>query len=42
MAADRIAAKKASPIDKQLSRRERAQQAARDRIAAKKSEAQEF
>ena len=42
MAADRIAAKKASPIDKQLSRRERAQQAARDRIAAKKSEAQKF
>ena len=42
MAADRIAAKKASPMDKQLSGRERAQQMARDRIAAKKAEAQKF
>ena len=42
MAADRIAAKKASPMDRQLSGRERAQQMARDRIAAKKAEAQEF
>ena len=42
MAADRIAAKKASPMDRQLSGRERAQQMARDRIAAKKAEAQKF
>ena len=42
MAADRIAAKKASPMDKQLTGRERAQQAARDRIAAKRAEAQKF
>ena len=42
MAADRIAAKKASPMDKQLSGRERAQQMARDRIAAKRAEAQKF
>ena len=42
MAADRIAAKKASPMDKQLTGRERAQQMARDRIAAKKAEAQKF
>ena len=42
MAADRIAAKKASPMDKQLTGRERAQQAAKDRIAAKKAEAQKF
>ena len=38
MAADRIAAKKASPMDKQLSGRERAQQMARDRIGKKKAE----
>ena len=42
MAADRIAAKKASPMDRQLTRREKAQQMARDRIAAKKAEAQKF
>jgi hypothetical protein len=42
MAADRIAAKKASPMDRQLSGRERAQQMARDRIAAKKAETQQF
>ena len=42
MAADRIAAKKASPMDKQLTGREKAQQMARDRIAAKKAESQKF
>ena len=42
MAADRIAAKKASPMDKQLTGREKAQQSARDRIAAKKAESQKF
>ena len=42
MAAARIAAQKASPMDKKLTGRERAQQAAKDRIAAKKAEAQKF
>ena len=42
MAAARIAAQKASPMDRKLSGRERAQQMARDRIAAKKAEAQKF
>ena len=38
MAADRIAAKKASPMTTQLSGREKAQQMARARIAAKKTQ----
>jgi len=42
MAAARVAAQKASPMDRKLTGRERAQQAARDRIAAKKAEAQKF
>ena len=42
MAAARIAAQKASPMDRKLSGRERAQQMARDRIAAKRAEAQKF
>ena len=42
MAAARIAAQKASPMDRKLTGRERAQQSARDRIAAKKAEAQKF
>ena len=42
MAAARIAAQKASPMDRKLTGRERAQQMARDRIAAKKAEAQKF
>ena len=42
MAAARVAAQKASPMDRKLSGRERAQQMARDKIAAKKAEAQKF
>ena len=42
MAAARIAAQKSSPMDRKLTGRERAQQSARDRIAAKKAEAQKF
>ena len=42
MAAARIAAQKASPMDRKLTGRERAQQSARDRIAAKRAEAQKF